>query len=46
MIDSEIEAVITAKSTLQEIGDSLYNLSQEKGSKDDVSIILVSNYLK
>jgi protein phosphatase len=46
MIDREIEAVIKAKSSLQEIADSLYDLSQEKGSKDDASIILVSNYLK
>jgi protein phosphatase len=46
MTDGEIDSVIKNGSNLNGIADSLYRLSQKKGSKDDVSIILVSNYLE
>ncbi|MEA3499587.1 MAG: Stp1/IreP family PP2C-type Ser/Thr phosphatase [Candidatus Marinimicrobia bacterium] len=44
MIDDAIQNIIEESSNLEEITESLYNLSQENKSKDDVSIVVVSNF--
>jgi protein phosphatase len=43
-LDCEIKEEIEKSSSLNEMKDNLYTLSQEKNSRDDVSIIIVSNY--
>jgi protein phosphatase len=43
--DSEIEEIISATDSLQNGANTLYNLAIENKSIDDISIILISNYL-
>ena len=43
-IDSEIENLFSKTTNLQQCVEDLYDLSQKNGSRDDVSLILVSNY--
>ena len=44
VIDNTIRNIIVNGSNLKRIAKSLYSLSQENKSKDDVTIILVSNF--
>ena len=45
-LDDELKQIIDSCSSLQECSMQLYNLAIEKGSIDDISIILVSNYIE
>jgi len=44
-IDSDISEVIERSESLKDCANNLYNIAIEKGSIDDISIILVSNIL-
>jgi protein phosphatase len=45
-IDDEIEMIFNKQKSLDKIVDKLYKIARENGAQDDVSIIVVSNYLE
>ena len=45
MIDADIEKIIKKRKALEQTGEDLYKLALKKRTRDDVSIILISNYV-